>query len=181
MPLSDGVDSRQRDPDVLPVRHVTKLLSRTGGVVPAMRSPLLVHESSLTSVSTFPGSSFCASSPSRSAPRSPGNVCRSRHSGNLEIVGCPFLLFFSSPLLSSLHLLIINCEETSFWRFECHKQILLVVTVPASRAGHFEETRNRNALLSQFSFVVETRSRQTSVHPSGRVILTPSTFLCPKS
>ena len=59
----------------------------------------------------------------------------------IEKLGCPLFLSFSSLLFSSLPLLIINSERISFWRFGCHKQLLLVATFPTSLAGHFEEAR----------------------------------------
>ena len=82
----------------------------------------------------------------------------------IEKLGCPLFLSFSSLLFSSLPLLIINSERISFWRFGCHKQLLFVATFPASLAGHFEETRNRCALLSKFAFMLGTRSQQACLN-----------------
>ena len=73
-------------------------------------------------------------------------------------------LSFSSLLFSSLPLLIINSERISFWRFGCHKQFLFVQLFPHPLAGHFEETRNRCAMLSKFSFMLGTRSQQACLN-----------------
>ena len=110
-----------------------------------MKSPFLVHESSLTSVfkfhqfllSFFSAIEFCIPFSKKCLP-----VLTLGHPEDcIEKLGCPFFLSFSSLLLSSPPLLIMNSEKTSFWLFGCHKQLLLVATFPASPAGHFEEAR----------------------------------------
>ena len=148
-----------------------------GRVVPAMRSPFLVHESSLTSVfkfhqflpSFFKTIEFCIPFSRKCVP-----VLTLGHpEGCIEKLGCPFFLSFSSLLLSSPPLLIMNSEKTSFWQFGCHKQLLLVATFSASLAGYFEKTRKSmchaftvfshggnkiTVSLSRFCFLVQEES-----------------------
>ena len=119
-----------------------------------MRSPFLVHESSLTSVFKFhqflalffSAIEFCIPFSRKCLP-----VLTLGHPEDcIEKLGCPFFLSFSSLLLSSLPLLVINSQKTSFWWFGGHKQLLLVATFPASPAGHFEEARK--SMCHAFSF-----------------------------
>ena len=150
-----------------------------------MKSPFLVHESSLTSVfkfhqfllSFFSAIEFCIPFSKKCLPV----VTLGHPEDCIEKLGCPFFLSFSSLLLSSPPLLIITSEKTSFWLFGCHRQLLLVATFPASPAGHFEEARKSmchaftvfshggnkiTASLSRFCFLVQEEiSFQCQVPP----------------